>query len=72
MQIDKKAHFLAGLAITALMYPFGLQIALAAGIAAAVGKELVDKVSQTGTPDINDAVATIIGSLVAAGWFTAL
>ena len=63
--IDKKAHFLAGAAIasTVALYA-GLEVGLIACLVIGVGKEVYDKASGKGTPDIWDAVATMLGSIV--------
>lgn len=59
MPEDKANHFIVGLYIFML---FGLLIHPIAGIAAsflaAVSKEIYDKLSGKGTPDIWDAIAT--------------
>jgi hypothetical protein len=65
---DKLAHFCAGIAVAAVVYPFGLVPAAVATIAAAVGKELWDA-QGNGTPEVMDAVATLLGGCVLAGWF---
>jgi hypothetical protein len=66
--IDKITHFLAGSTIAAALLPWGVIPALLAVIVAAVGKELWDAQGH-GTPDIMDAVATIIGGAAMAGWY---
>lgn len=71
---DKANHVVYGAVIAALslvggtifrapMLPFAL-IALAAVVAVAILKELVDRRSTNHTPDAMDAVATIAGGLV--------
>ena len=65
---DKKKHFVAGFAITAIVslffgYIIGVIVAVIA--AAAAGKELYDKVTGTGTPEVLDFVATIAGAAAA-------
>jgi len=62
--IDKQAHFLAGAAIasTATLYSNPL-VGICLCILAAVGKELYDATGR-GTPDVWDAVVTILGGAV--------
>ena len=67
--LDKIAHFLAGSTIAAALLPFGIIISLFAVVAAAAGKELWDMHGH-GTPDGKDAIATIIGGALMAGWLT--
>ena len=67
--IDKIAHTLAGAAIAAALLPFGLIPALLAIVAAAVGKELWDAQGH-GTPDVYDALVTVIGGVLMASWLT--
>jgi hypothetical protein len=65
---DKLAHFLAGIAVAAVAYPFGLVPATLATVIVAVGKELWDA-QGNGTPEPLDAVATLIGGAVLMGWY---
>ena len=65
---DKLAHFHAGIAVAALAYPFGLIPAMLAVVIAAVGKELWDA-QGNGTPEVMDAVATVLGGAVLVGWY---
>ena len=62
--IDKQAHFLAGAAIasTAALYANPI-LGLVLCALAAVGKELYDATGR-GTPDVWDAVITILGGIV--------
>ena len=62
MQIDKKAHFLAGAAIAGLCVAYGVRPRDAFFIAAFAGalKEIVDRMGY-GTPDKWDFVVTTIG-----------
>lgn len=62
MQIDKKAHFLAGAAIAGLCAAYGVRPRDAFFIAAFAGavKEIVDRMGY-GTPDKWDFVVTTIG-----------
>jgi len=69
MQLDKITHTLAGAAIAAALLPFGLIPALAAVLVAAVGKELWDAQGH-GTPDVYDALVTVIGGVLMASWLT--
>ena len=69
MQLDKITHALAGAAIAAAMLPWGVIPALLAVIVAAVGKELWDAQGH-GTPDVYDALATVIGGVLMASWLT--
>ena len=62
---DKKKHFVAGFAITAIVSLFfGYIIGVIVAVIAA-GKELYDKVTGTGTPEVLDFVATIVGAAAA-------
>jgi hypothetical protein len=65
---DKLAHFLAGIAVAAVAYPFGLIAAMLATVIVAVGKELWDA-QGNGTPEPLDAVATLAGGGALAGWY---
>ena len=62
---DKVSHFLAGAAITAIVTLYtGVPLwGVLACIIAGVGKELYDLTGR-GTPDIMDAVATVLGAVV--------
>ena len=63
---DKKMHFVAGFAITAIVSLFfGYIIGVIVAVIAAAGKELYDKVTGTGTPEVLDFVATIAGAAAA-------
>lgn len=64
---DKPAHFLAGIAIAAMLLPFGFGPAFVGTLAAAVGKELWDAQGH-GTPEKNDAIATVLGGVLLLGW----
>lgn len=64
MTIDKQAHFWAGAAIASTVALYVSPVAgLAAGIVAAAGKELVDRMGY-GTPDWRDFFATVLGACV--------
>lgn len=69
MQLDKITHALAGAAIAAALLPWGVIPALVAVAVAAVGKELWDAQGH-GTPDVYDAMATVIGGVLMASWLT--
>ena len=69
MPIDKITHTLAGAAIAAALLPLGVIPALLAVILAAVGKELWDA-QGNGTPDVYDALATVIGGVLMLGWLS--
>jgi hypothetical protein len=59
---DKALHMIGGVILFAVgHYFFGWQVGLA--LAATIGalKEIYDKVSGTGTPDVMDFVATVAG-----------
>lgn len=68
MPTDKLLHFLAGIAIAALVYPFGILWAFLAVSIVAIGKEIRDA-QGFGTPEIADALATIAGGAVLLGWY---
>lgn len=60
---DKKKHFAVGVGI---VFAVGMVISPVAGvavsIAAALGKEVYDSVTEKGTPSVQDFVVTVIGS----------
>jgi len=63
---DKKKHFVAGFAITAVVSLFfGYIVGAIAAVIAAAGKELYDKATGKGTPEILDFVATVLGAVAA-------
>ena len=63
---DKKKHFVAGFAIAAVVSLFaGYIVGLLVAILAAAGKEIYDKVSGKGTPELLDFVATVAGAIAA-------
>jgi hypothetical protein len=66
--VDKLAHFLAGIAVAALAYPWGLVPAIVAVIVAAAGKELAD-MYRHGEPEAWDLVATLAGGVVGLVWW---
>ena len=68
---DKANHFIYGLVLfAALAFPINPIFALASVILVGVLKEIYDKVTGTGTPDMLDAVATSLGGL--AGYICTL
>ena len=69
MQLDKITHALAGAAIAAALLPWGVIPALLAIVIAAGGKALWDAQAH-GTPDVYDAMATVIGGVLMASWLT--
>lgn len=63
--IDKKAHFLAGAAISGVLSAYGIDPLVAFGVASicAGGKEFVDRLGY-GTPDLYDFLVTVAGGAV--------
>ena len=69
----KKLHFYAGFAIEALLsLPFGYVVAFLCAVAAAAGKEIYDKVTGRGTPEVADFVCTIAGAITAVAFSVAV
>lgn len=67
---DKIGHVIGGLAIAGAFAPFGWVAALVAVIAIGIGKEVVwDKWLGRGTPEVADALATILGGVLLLGWY---
>lgn len=67
-QKDKQQHFVAGMLVTGLAYPFIGHPAILLGIGVGLIKEyVIDEVSSIGEPDIWDAVATTLGALLVGG-----
>ena len=64
---DKLMHYFVGTLIAALLYPLISWWAVAVTVVVAVGKELYDKYSGKGTPELADVVWTVAGSLVVCG-----
>ena len=63
-QTDKQLHFLGGIVLALAFGLFlGAWVGLTAAIIAGIAKELYDMTGR-GTPDVMDAVATIVGGLV--------
>ena len=65
---DKQLHFFSGGMLAGLLMPLSVQLAVFGVIFAALGKELYDLLSKRGTPEIMDAVATILGGSVIVIW----
>lgn len=65
--MDKLYHFIAGILIFTVANVLFNSTVLSLGLVLLVGalKEIYDKVSKTGTPEVLDMVATICGGLVA-------
>ena len=59
---DKVAHCLGGVVLFAIGQLFGYGLALV--VIGAVSKEIYDKLHPNHTPDVWDAVATILGGLL--------
>jgi hypothetical protein len=70
--VDKLLHFLVGIAIAAILYPFGYQVALIVVIVAALGKELWDDYGKKGTPEVMDFLVTVLGGLLLVAWYTVI
>jgi hypothetical protein len=68
MPTDKLLHILVGIAIAAILYPFGILPAMLAICIAAIGKELYDRTGR-GTPELLDAVATVAGGVALLAWY---
>jgi hypothetical protein len=65
---DKQQHFIAGVIVAGLLYPFIGHFAVVAAIVVGLIKEyVVDEISSVGEPDIWDAVATAMGALLVGG-----
>lgn len=62
IQIDKQAHFWWGWCIAATVYPLGIVFAVLVSAFMGAAKEVWDK-NDHGTPDLYDALATIVGGL---------
>lgn len=61
---DKALHFIAGVLIFAVAHFGGIWVGMAAVTVAAVGKEIYDWFHRDKhTPDVWDAVATMLGGL---------
>jgi len=64
MPIDKQYHFIAGMLIYLIAQSFmPIGWALIPVIAIGTAKEVIDYVTNKGTPDINDLLYTIYGAL---------
>lgn len=60
---DKWLHFAAGFIIAYFVGLFGVFYGLCAGIAAVAGKELYDKFSKKGTPEVWNFIFSVVGVL---------
>jgi hypothetical protein len=69
MPTDKIFHVLVGIAIAAVLYPFGILPAMLAVCIAAIGKELRDMRGR-GTPEVLDALVTVVGGGLLLGWYS--
>lgn len=58
---DKWLHLAAGFIIAFLVGLFGVFYGLCAGLMAAAGKELYDKYSKKGTPELWDFIFSAVG-----------
>lgn len=68
---DKLAHFLAGIAIAAMLAPFGFVAAMVVTMLAAVVKEMWDAIG-SGKAEALDSLATMLGGAALLGWYFAL
>lgn len=68
LPLDKQLHFLVGALLASLAYPFGYIASIVTVVLIAFGKEAWDATGR-GTPDIWDAIVTIIGGAVILIWF---
>ena len=69
IDLDKQAHFWAGLAIMLGVSLFGgWALGLAAAVVAGIGKEIYDMTGR-GTPDYMDAIATGLGGAAGAALY---
>ena len=67
-QRDKQQHLLAGLLLTAVMYPFIGYLAVAGAIVVGVIKGyVIDEILPQGYPDVWNLAATTLGILLAGG-----
>jgi glycopeptide antibiotics resistance protein len=68
LPLDKSLHLLGGVLIYLVCQNFlNWWIPLSVVLIVAVGIEVYDKVSKTGTPELMDIVYTVIGGLIAMG-----
>jgi hypothetical protein len=64
--MSRMAHFFGGFTLTTIVGHFyGPTIGLTAGISAAILKEIIDKQSGKGCPEVIAAVITSLGALLA-------
>lgn len=66
---DKKLHIIVGFLIAAVVgFVLNPVAGFTAGCVAGIAKEVYDNLSGKGTPEINDALATVAGSILGAGF----
>jgi hypothetical protein len=66
--LSKQAHFAANFMLVTIVGHFFMSgIALIAGITAAIAKEIIDKLTGRGCPQISAALVSIAGALLAWG-----
>lgn len=64
LPFDKKLHYAAGLLIAGALTNFlPVLIAVAIAVAVGIGKEIYDKVTKKGTPELADFLWTTAGAL---------
>ena len=61
---DKANHFIYGAVLASAGALYSHEAGAALCLVVAVGKEVYDRVSRKGTPEVADAVATVIGGAV--------
>jgi len=54
--------------LTGMLMPLGFELAFLICVGVAIGKEVWDKISGKGAPEIKDAFATIVGGSVTIVW----
>jgi len=68
--VDKLLHFLVGIAIAAILYPFGYKLTLIVLVFIALAKELWDDHNNQGTPEVMDFLVTVLGGVLLVIWYT--
>lgn len=71
MLTDKLLHFLAGITVAAVVYPFGILWACLAVFITAIGKEAYDATGR-GNVEVLDSLATVVGGVILIGWYELL
>ena len=61
---DKANHFVYGAILASAGALYSIEVGAALCLAVAVGKEIYDRVSGKGHPEIADIVATVVGGAV--------